>query len=167
MNKSIYIFLLICISIISCKKPVSYPKEPSIKFESFELKDTIDALENKQKYGMLKFSFVDGDGDFGLNEEDTAYPYNKGSVYYYNLYITMFSKTNGIFDTVILAVPLKYRMPYYVVRGQNKTLKGEVKTALMFNLPLEYDTIKYSFYIYDRDLNKSNVETTPELILND
>lgn len=165
MKISIFIISLFCIIIISCKKPVSYPITPSIKYERFELKDTIDALGNNQKYGMLSFSFVDGDGDFGLSEGDTIYPYSKNGPYYYNLFITMFSKTDGIFDTVKTLVPLNYRMPYYVVRGQNKTLKGEIKTALIFDLPLAYDSIKYSFYIYDRDLHKSNVETTPELIL--
>jgi hypothetical protein len=166
MRTFFYIFISIfIIGIISCKKPVEYPFIPSIKYKSFELKDTIDLLDNKTKFGILTFSVIDGDGDIGLDITETDPPFDTTSIYYHNLFMTMYEKVNGVFDTVELTVPANYRIPYAVQEGQNKTLKADIKVQINFYFPIKYDTIKYDFYIYDRSLNKSNVESTPEIIL--
>ena len=165
MKRIIQILLIIPLFIFSCIKPEKYPDTPSIKYESFELKDTIDDLDNHIKIGTLTFSFIDGNGDIGLRDEDTIAPYDTLSIYYYNLYIKMFKKQNGAYIPVDLLIPLNYRIPYYVATGQNKTLKGKIKIDITYN-PIPYDTIKYQFYMYDRALNKSNTESTPDIILN-
>ena len=62
-----------------------------------------------------------------------------------------------------LGAPLFYRIPYIEPReGQNKILSGEIK--IDFEYPtIKYDTIMYDFYITDRALHKSNVESTSDI----
>jgi len=155
-------FLLLFLFLTNCKKPQVYPDTPQINFTKFLLKDTIDILDNPIKQGTLAFSFIDGDGDIGLHPYDTTAPYD--SIYFYNLYLTLYSKENGKFEKVDLPFPLRYRIPYVAKEGQNKTLKGSTEVKLIYNYPLQYDTIYYTFYIYDRALHKSNITTSDTII---
>ena len=50
---------------------------------------------------------------------------------------------------------------YLAPEGQNKTLIADLEVN--FDITEQYDTIKYSFYIYDRALHKSNVAESPEI----
>ena len=158
--KIVLIFLIFSGIFSTCEKPVQYPETPQIKFESFTIKDTIDLLDNPVKLGNLVFSFIDGDGDIGLMESDTLPPYDTSGIYYHNLFLTMHEKIDGEFQEVNLAFPLNYRVPYAVAEGQNKTLKGEIKIDLTYNLPVPYDTIKYIFFLVDRALHHSNKDST-------
>jgi hypothetical protein len=47
--------------------------------------------------------------------------------------------------------------------GQNKTVKGEIKVQIYYFLAPPYDTIRYDFYIVDRNGNKSNIESTTDI----
>jgi hypothetical protein len=47
--------------------------------------------------------------------------------------------------------------------GQNKTVKGFIRIEMYFFVIPEYDTIRYDFYIVDRALNKSNIESTSDI----
>jgi len=119
-------------------------------------------MNNRGKTGELVFDFVDGDGDIGLPQPDSI----STDTTNYNLFFTLYEKLDGEFLKVYLATPLKYRIPFIEMEGQNKTLKGEIKVELSYYLihgRLEYDTIMYEFYLIDRALHKSNVETTPEI----
>lgn len=147
----------------SCRKIESISEIPSIEFKSFTLRDTVDLLNNQGKVGELVFSFVDGDGDIGLPQPDSI-PTDTSS---FNLFFTLYEKLDGEFlkvDEDDLETPLNYRIPFIEMEGQNKTLKGEIQVDFMY-LIIKYDTIKYEFYLVDRALNQSNVETTPEISL--
>jgi len=162
-SKILIITIIVLLSGLSCKKIESLPEIPSISFKSFMLIDTIDALGNEGKIGELIFDFEDGDGDIGLTQPDSLSADSTN----FNLFFTMFSKIDGEFIEVSekdLEAPLNYRIPYIKKEGQNKALKGEIKVDFIYLL-FEYDTFKYSFFIVDRALNKSNVETTPEIAM--
>lgn len=151
---------LICI--LSCQKIESISEIPHIEYKSFTLKDTIDILGNPGKIGELVFRFEDGDGDIGLVEPDSIYQ----DTINYNLFFTLFEKIDGSLvevDEDELETPLNYRIPYIEVKGQNKTLKGEIKVEFYYLLQL-YDTIKYDFYLLDRAQHESNTESTPEIV---
>jgi len=151
---------------LSCQKVESISEIPHIEFKSFELRDTIDILGNPGKIGELIFKFEDGDGDIGLEQPDSISSDNTS----YNLFFTLYEKIEGQFQKVDeddLETPLNYRIPYIENIGQNKTLKGEVKVEFYYYLLMLYDTIKYEFYIVDRALNESNVETTTEIAFTD
>lgn len=157
------IFILILIN--SCKKPQVYPEIPSLEYQSFVLVDTVDLLDNQIKNGVLTVSFIDGDGDIGLNAEDTLPPFDKTSVYFYNLFIDMYKMQNDTFVLQELQVPLQYRIQDITPVGQNKTLKGTISVNIKYNLYEINDTLKYKIYIVDRALNKSNIIETPTLLI--
>jgi hypothetical protein len=165
------IFLLFASALFSCKKPQHYSKTPAIKFQSLIMVDSIDALDNKIKNLALSFTFVDGDGDLGLGDGDTVAPYDTSSIHYYNLIIDTYRKENGQFQKMNLTVPLYYRFPDIQTHGQDKTIKGTLLANFRYYVDnqgglFNYgDTLKYEFYIFDRALNQSNIESTPEIIL--
>ena len=161
LTKILILIIIVLLGGLSCKKIESLPEIPSISFKSFILIDIIDALGNEGKIGELIFDFEDGDGDIGLKPADSL------SVDSTNLFFTLFSKIDGEFIEVSeddLKTTLNYRIPYIEKESQNKTLIGEIQVDFIYLL-FEYDTIKYSFFIVDRALHKSNVETTPEIAM--
>lgn len=159
-----HILLSVLIILLSgCPEIEVIPEIPEIEFLSFTLSEDVDELENIILTGELVFSFQDGDGDIGLQEPDTITP---GDTTIYNLFFTMFQKTEGEYIELgedDLGAPLNYRIPYIEPReGQNKILSGEVN--IRFEYPtINYDTIRYDFYITDRALHKSNIESTPDI----
>ena len=163
LAKILILIITVLLSGLSCKKIEYLPEIPSISFKSFILIDTIDALGNEGKIGELTFDFEDGDGDIGLTQPDSLSADSTN----FNLFFTLFGKIDGEFIEVSendLETPLNYRIPYIEKEGQNKALKGEIQIDFIYLL-FEHDTIKYSFFIVDRALHKSNVETTPEIAM--
>ncbi|MCX7954616.1 MAG: hypothetical protein N3A01_05435 [Bacteroidales bacterium] len=149
---------IILSSIFSCKKPVKISEIPEINYISLELKDTVDDLNNKIRRALLSFYLVDGDGDIGLNDYDTVDPYSPNSIYYYNLYINLYKKTDSTPQK--LPIDFKYRIKNIQPVGINKTLKCTIKVAMSFYQPLPADTCNFEFFVFDRALHKSNVEYT-------
>jgi hypothetical protein len=152
----------------SCMKKEVYPDIPVIAFQDFTL------MYGSRIYpdsGLLTISFKDGDGDIGLRTDQKAPPFDTGSIYYYNYIIDYYEKQNGtfvkrIFDTASNSA-FNSRIPYLTPNDPNKAIKGIIENTLDFHLmpaPV-YDTIKLKFYIYDRALHKSNVDSTPPIIL--
>ena len=161
--KILILIITVLLSGLSCQKIESLPEIPSISFKSFILIDTTDVLGNEGKIGELTFDFEDGDGDIGLTQPDSLSADSSN----FNLFFTLFSKTDGEFIEVSeddLETPLNYRIPYIKKEGQNKALKGEIQIDFIYLL-FEYDTIKYSFFIVDRSLHKSYIEITPEIAI--
>jgi hypothetical protein len=169
MTKGFSIFFILFagwVLFFSCRKIESYPVIPSIEFQSFNIRDTVDLLGNQGKVGELVFSFVDGDGDIGLPQPDST----STDTTNYNLFFTLYEKLDGEFlkvDEDDLETPLNYRIPFIEMEGQNKTLKGEIQVDFFYFkiFLIKYDTIKYEFYLVDRALHKSNVEETDTIFL--
>lgn len=138
----------------SCEEIQSYPDIPEIDYQSFSLFRTTDALGNEILLGQLEFDFTDGDGNVG----DSARVSDDEK---YNIFLSLYDydyKEND-FKKIEDISSLKFRIPYIERRGQNKTLKGTITVDLEYKV-IEYDTIFYTFYITDRDMNQSNVDTT-------
>ena len=146
-----------------CLKPEQYPDIPEIRYENFiRVYDTGTYAIR----GILIFSFRDGNGDIGLNNgKDTLPPYNKNGDYYYNLVITYFEKQNGTYIKVETEPPFSSRIPVLNPDNPGKAIKGMITDTIPLNPHPVYDTILFEVFIYDRALNKSNVITTPEIIL--
>jgi hypothetical protein len=156
----------------SCKKDNQFPNTPFIRFTAFE---QIKDVSGKDSLGILKFYFTDGDGDLGLAPGDTLVPYNPGSVYYYNFFISYYEKQNGSWQKITLPPPFpgadtlsnNSRIPNLTPTGQNKTLEGDLEMQLFTNNPFSpFDTIRYEITMCDRALNRSNQITTPDIVLN-
>jgi len=117
------------------------------------------------KRGYLTISYQDGNGDIGLSDGDTLSPYQKSGSYYYNLVIIYYEKQKGIFKQTNPFFPLSARIPLLTPDDPNQPIKGTITDTLTLNPHPVYDTIKFGVFIYDRALNKSNIVTTPEIIL--
>lgn len=162
MSKLIKIssFVFLIVFLVSCIKRKEYPKEPVIKFLSFD--QTPDSA-------FLNFSFTDGDGDLGLNANDTTAPYNIKGTDFYNIYISYFEKENGVFKLVTLSSPFNYRFPRIESQSKTNELVGKMKIKIpapYYNPLLSVgDTVKYEFYIADRALNKSNITSSGDVVI--
>jgi len=171
---SLILSILVILAVISCKRIDDYPPEPTITYLDFEkIFNETDSIYDR---GILKFEFTDGDGDLGLAKNDTFFPFNPGSKYYYNLIIDYFEVRNGVetpvwltffnsetqqFDTVYLSA----RIPLLTPKGSNKALSGEINdTLFIYNYYSDFDTLFLKFRIVDRALHESNIETTPYIV---
>jgi hypothetical protein len=165
MKARIYLVVISFLSFLltACPEIEQLPDTPRIEFESFTISKNTDDLGNKILVGELVFLFEDGDGDIGLPSLDSI---ATGDTTKYNLFLTMFKKIDGEYIELgedELGSPLYYRIPYVKPReGQNKTLQGNIKIEFEY-LTIEYDTIRYEFYMYDRARNRSNTESTTDI----
>lgn len=146
----------------SCMKKEVYPDIPEIAFQSFTIEFDTGLYARR---GYLTISFKDGNGDIGLRPEQNQPPFDTGGIYYYNYIIDYYEKQNGIFVKVVLDPPYNARIPYLTPDDPNKAIKGIIVDTLIMNPHPEFDTVKFKFFIYDRALNKSNVDSTPPIIL--
>ncbi len=168
------LLFLILLAMVSCRKPATYPIEPSIAFSNFLLE--LNPNTGKTERGVLEITYQDGDGDIGLNPQDTFPPFNFGSPFYYNLIIKYFEKQNGTFVEVPLlswnpdslrfdTLTFNARIPNLTPKNGNKNIKGIIQDTLFINNPLSsFDTIRFSVYLYDRAMHKSNEVTTPAIV---
>lgn len=148
----------------SCLKDSrNIPTTPVIEFKSFsKAGDSADFI----------FTFKDGDGNIGLGPGDTTGQYhisNSKGEFYYNLHMIYYYKdSNGNYHRYFNVNTndshrISVRIPNITPIGQNKILDGEIKFRLDPPYAL-HSVIRFDAYIYDRDLNKSNVITTPDIV---
>lgn len=168
MNRSLRIIcsLLFLLS-YACIETDPVSPVPEITFTSIELGIVYDPkLEQEIMVGTLKFEFQDGDADFGIYEDIAADSTLPDSIRF-NLFLIDYYKLDGIY--YLIEHDTNNPPPYYTIFynpkfdrvGQNKTVKGNI-TLTLTDIP-EYDTIKYDFFIRDRALHISNIESTPDL----
>lgn len=161
--KNLIKIILVLTVISACKKAEDYPVVPVITFKDFKVYKQADGTDS---LGIFSFTFTDGDGDIGYKKSDTLAPYDRKGAYYYNFVIKYFEKIDGKFTEVELPLPISSRIPYLTPEGKNKTLEGEIQIDLFLNNPLaQSDTVRFDAFIYDRALHKSNVITTPDLLI--
>lgn len=148
----------------SCISTTTYPPIPVIEYKDFV------------KYGSdsahFIFSFKDGDGDIGFEQGDTLPPFNPSSIYYFDLYMKYYYKLpDGSFSVYVFpgttdTLAFTFRIPNITPKGQNKVLDGSITTKLpkpYWKTP--HKVIKFEAFIFDKALHKSNVITTPEIIV--
>ncbi|MCC6600388.1 MAG: hypothetical protein IT223_06905 [Crocinitomicaceae bacterium] len=143
----------------SCLKRTEYPDEPTLKFKS--LRTTADSA-------IITLEFIDGDGNFGLGQGDTAGIFDD-CLKRYNMYCEYFEQQNGVWvhrkiDPCLNpnAVPFYYRIPYVEPTGQVKSQEGEIKVVMtpFYSLSGAFDTCRFEIHIADRSFNTSNTIVT-------
>ena len=152
-------FLVFLTSIICCERNNDVSPVPKIQYKSFFLKDTVDALGNTVKLGILTFDFTDGDGDIGLPEPSE----NDPPELQHNLFLNGYY-TNS--ESEIVAMPqtdpnsaLKFRIPDFSDQVLGEPYEGTIRVEASF-FEIAYPAILYEFYVTDRAGNSSNIETT-------
>lgn len=149
----------------ACKKEEKFSEIPLISFVSFEKLADGTGVDNQ---GKLTVHFQDGDGDLGLNEEDTQAPFDTASIYYYNFFVDYYKKQNGTFVLLEqLDNSRNARFPR-LSDDLSESIEGDISVVLYINTydyTSVYDTLKLRCYIVDRALNKSNTIETPEFVV--
>lgn len=146
--------------LVGCEPEEDFPDEPYIEFEDF-------IKINNDSTGLIVLSFTDGDGNIGLGPGDTLDPYV--GKYYYNFFLYIFSKKDGVLDSVITQFPFHGRIPRLENVAEGESIQGEIEMEIdiySMELFIPEDTLAFDIYIVDRDLNYSNTVRTPEIILN-
>ena len=164
-KKPFYLFLILAVvvsSMSSCLKKQTFSDVPEIGFLGFDL---VYDTGQYAKQGILTISYQDGNGDIGLGAGDVYPPYDTAGSYYYNFVITYFEKQNGVFKQVDLAFPLSTRIPVLTPDDPGKAIKGFISNTMPLPPKPLHDTIRFDAFIYDRAYHKSNVITTPEIVL--
>jgi len=160
ITSSIIIVLLL---VAGCEKITpQYPDEPVIDYQGFGLYITVDALNNKTLVGRLSFGFTDGDGNVGLPPLIDTVGISMPDSVKYNFFLQLYDLQG--YEYVKVPVEdgglLKYRIPYL----DKQPLSGTIDLDIFYPLII-HDTIFYTFYIYDRDFNTSNTDTTEVIVL--
>jgi hypothetical protein len=163
MKRMLPLWCSILLLMISCNEitPV-YPDEPVIDYQGFGLYISVDGLGNRILVGQLTFDFTDGDGNLGLPELIDSTNLDLPDTVKYNFFLQLYDLQG--YDYV--KVPeedggvLKYRIPYL----DKQPLSGTMDLQISYPL-IKYDTIYYTFYVYDRDFNRSNTDTTDVIVL--
>ncbi len=104
--------------------------------------------------------------------------YIQKNPYHNNLHIQFLRKKNGAYTKIDFAsefgnascdvVDFNGRIPIFDRENIGRSLSGTISYAMLsagFPIILRSDTFKVKFYIYDRDLNKSNEVESPDLTL--
>ncbi len=144
---------------LGCEKSKQFPNEPFVQLKKYDLVAANIDPNALNEHLNLGFYFTDGDGNIGLEDTDTQPPFCDTCDHYYNLHVNVYSKINGVFE---LNYPYNARIKNLTPNGQNQSLEGIMDYKIDIANRTS-DTIMVDFYLEDRDLNKSNVEHTPEL----
>ncbi|MEQ8325125.1 MAG: hypothetical protein RIC15_04380 [Vicingaceae bacterium] len=176
MSRQNLMGILLLILFTSCLKREEFSEIPKIEYRSM----TVEGNDIE-----LRISFTDGDGDIGFREGEEQFPFGPCDEYHYNLLIDPFYLKDGeyVIGTVLDydskcypksspdtgyfpdTVGYYYRVAYLVPDGKDKSLEGDIYITLNEVLnEFPDDTIKFSIYLIDRALHRSNVVQTEALI---
>lgn len=142
-----------------CVRPPDFPDEPVIAFKSLSKQTMRQSINQFADSSFLTFTFTDGDGDLGDEDNDSL-----------NVYVT--DGRDGV-------EKFKYRIPYIEPQGTGNGIEGEIRVKLNTtcciypdgqvpctkSTDFPTDTLFYEIYIKDRKGNKSNVIQTPMIVL--
>jgi hypothetical protein len=152
------IFAVSFLGITACFKTPEYPIEPVIKFVSYSTVQPYIIPDT----GNIRISFTDGDGDLGkLRNNDSG---SLSRIFIRDVKYSL-DKTPQV-------------LPIIPQKGTTKAISGTIdiklagssgiglfdeSSCLLYQHP--YDTLIFEIYIKDRAGNKSNVITTPPLVV--
>ena len=163
MRKISLIIWIIVFILTSCDRITQeYPDTPVIDYQGFSFYISVDGLGNKILVGQLSFGFTDGDGNVGLPPVPDSSDINLPDTVKYNFFLQLYDLKDHVFQMVPEKDGgiLKYRIPYL----DKQPLSGVIELEIDYPIII-YDTIFYTFYIYDREFNRSNTDTTEVIIL--
>jgi len=160
MKKSAVIILFLSGLLYQCQERPVYPDEPIIDYQSFYVYIDTNSLGQAVFTGKMHFSFTDGDGNIGF-EPDTSSEDLPDSIRY-NLFLQTYDYHKGEYSKISEedGGKLKYIIPYL----NKQPLQGTISVHIEYPI-IDFDTIFYTFFLYDRDMNRSNTDTTDVRIL--
>lgn len=181
MRKAILTIATLLLFCTACQKKVEYPIEPRITYDGFTYLFYEDGTFTGE--GILRFSYTDGDGDLGLDESDSNYPFGPTDPNYYNLIIDYKTLIDGQFvstpllsihtptspdDTILFdTVTFSARFKRLRDNEEPKAISGSMEYTLPIQNPFSPDdTIQFAVHILDRALHQSNTIETDAIFTN-
>lgn len=164
------LFLLSLFFLTACQKKVEYPIEPKVTYQG--LNYLMDADSTLTGEVVLSIGYTDGDGDLGLDDTDTIYPFGSHDPHYYNLLIDYLKWNGDTFEETPLlswnqqsqsydTISFNARFKRLVFNDEEKAISGTIDYTLTAYNPLSpNDTIKFRIRLIDRALHESNAIET-------
>ena len=143
--------------LVGCLPQLEFPDEPTLRFVDF-----VPSLDGS---ATMTLGFTDGDGNVGLTQADTLPPFCSTCEHHFNL-VAEYQEWNGeAWNTPDLLIPYAYRVPVATPTGSSPALDGTLELAMpSWHLwGTEADSVRFLWTLWDRDLNPSNVASTPRL----
>lgn len=159
MKKTLWFLIPTLFFLASCQAKVEYPIEPKITYEG--LTYLMDADSTLTGEVVLSIAYTDGDGDLGLDDADTLYPFGFNDPHYYNFLIDYLRWDGSQF--VADTINFNARFKRLVFNDEVKAISGTIDNTIMLLNPFAPDdTVKLKVHIIDRALHESNsIETDP------
>lgn len=145
-----------------CLPDPAFPDEPALTYVAFEPTD--GGGRN------LVLHFTDGDGNVGLDQNDTLSPFCPTCDHHQNLKCEYEELRLGTWTHIPLnpeagQVPFHYRVHQVVPSGTDPAQNGTIEVDMaIWHLPTAFDTLRFRITLEDRDLNLSNELVTPAFI---
>lgn len=178
---SIWIFVVGIAGVLSaCKEREIYPSIPSIEYKShyFQLDPSGFGFGSDTLIAIV-FSYKDGDGDIGLNEQDTFPPYDRQpdqfqqitNPFFYNIFIEYLEVKGGkllpfIIPNTTDTFKVFARVGSLTPEGKFKAIRGDIDYRFLPPLYQERaDSFVLRIRLVDRALNISNVAESPVIVI--
>lgn len=174
--KKTFVLLFGILFLVACQEKMEYPIEPHITYDGLAyVMDADSALTGEV---VLSISYTDGDGDLGLDDADTLYPFGPNDPHYYNLIIDNLKWNGSAFvETPLLSwnpqtqsydtVSFNARFKRLVFNDEATSISGTIDYTMRVYNPLSPDdTIKFKVHLIDRALHESNTIETDAIIFN-
>ncbi|WP_205503868.1 hypothetical protein [Rufibacter psychrotolerans] len=185
-----FAFVLGSLGLTSCYTSPDFPLEPSIEYRGYTHNSAVVGLNVVDTIQHV-IRFRDGDGNIGLSDADNPELRDFFSDFYVKIdgsfrqvYIQTQIREGDPPVTRVIYDLIKYynRLPEIYSSDRVEPLEGDIKVGgfeIRRNQQVYYkvndlyigkrlaqgDTVKYDFYILDRDNNRSNKVESPEIIL--
>ena len=169
-QKNILFALFALVALSACQEKVAYPIEPRITYDGFGYVMNADSTLTGE--GVLFIGYTDGDGDLGLDDADTIYPFGPNDPHYYNILIDYlkwdgsdfvetpllsWNQQNQTYDTI----SFNARFKRLVFNDEEKAISGTIEYKMTLLNPLSpNDRFKLRAHIIDRALHESNTIET-------
>lgn len=155
--------LLTAVGATGCLEREEFPIEPRLEYIGTVLNQNM--VSQADSIGFVRFRFTDGDGDLGLNTNDTAGSFAPGQLYYHNLFVRYFEKQNGAYVEFVPVFPFHSRFKSLTPAGGDKSLQGIMDVGVFARPGSPWDTVRYEIFIVDRALNHSDTIVTEDIRL--
>jgi len=151
--RSLFLGLGMSMVLGGCRPDKDFSDTPTLEYTT-----SIQYKEDRQgtfaDIVEVELYFTDGDGDIGLDEDQTSTPnFCESCPYYNNLMAEIYVEEGGVKE---FYSTYNARIKNLTPTGQNKTLEGK----LFFQIDVTTrtsDSLHFTFQLIDRALNKSEV----------
>ena len=177
ISRNIGLLVAVVFMMTCCQEPVEYPIEPVINYQGISY--LMDADSTITGDVVLSFGYTDGDGDLGLDDSDSLYPFGPHDPHYYNLLIDYLRWDGSAFvETPLLnwnqqtqsydTISFNARFKRLVFHDEEKAISGTMDYRMTLLNPISpNDTVKLRVRIIDRALHESNTIETEAISFNE